>query len=83
MGRFQLVFRREGTPDSTEFRYCEGNGQPTLDGRLIVDGGVYLIHGVLWLVHRDDSGDFHLHREDRGTLPRFICTPVDEPEPDR
>jgi hypothetical protein len=78
MGRFQLVFRREGKLDSTEYRFNDGNGEPRINGRLIVDGEVYAIRGVEWIVHREDSGDFQLHREDGDHLQRFVCTLVAE-----
>jgi hypothetical protein len=81
MGRFQLVFRREGKPDSTEYRFNDHNGEPRINGRLIVDGEVYTMRGVEWLVQRED-GDFNLHRDDGDHLHRFICTLVVEPTSD-
>jgi hypothetical protein len=75
MGRFQLVFRREGKPDSSEYRFNDHNGEPRIDGRPIVDGEVYVIRGVEWLVQRED-GDFNLHRHGGDQRHRFICTLV-------
>jgi hypothetical protein len=82
MGRFQLVFRREGKPDRTEYRYNDGDGEPRINGRLIVHGELYTIYGVEWLIEREDPGDFVLHRDDDGHLHRFICTLVVEPTDD-
>ena len=79
MARFQLVFRRDGQDDRSEYRFNDTDGQPEIDGRPIVDGETYIIRGVEWLVHRENSGDFQLHRKDSGNLPRFICTLVVEP----
>jgi hypothetical protein len=79
VARFQLVFRREGKDDQSEYRFNDSDGRPEIDGRPIVDGETYVIRGVEWLVHREDSGDFQLHRNDSGNLPRFICTLVVEP----
>jgi hypothetical protein len=47
-----------------------------------VHGELYTIHGVEWLVEREDPGDFILHRDDGGLLHRFICTLVAEPTDD-
>jgi hypothetical protein len=67
MTRFQLVFRRKGHKDLSEYRFNDNDGEPEIDGRLIVDGETHSIRGVDWLVRRDDAGD--------GT-PRFVCTLV-------
>ena len=70
MTYFQLVFRRDGQRDDVEHRYNDDDGQPRIDGRLIVDGETYLIHGVEWLL-RSDNFD--------GSAPRFLCTLVAKP----
>ena len=79
MGRYQLVFRRAGKPDTIEVRFNDGNGEARINGHLVVDGEVYVIHGVEWFVHRED---FQLHRGASADLPRFICTLVVEPTSD-
>ena len=70
MTRFQLVFRREGQRDDVEHRYNDEDGEPHIDGRLIVDGETYVIHGVEWLIRSDNFN---------GSVPRFVCTLVVEP----
>ena len=69
MTRFQLVFRRNGEVTRSEFRASSFENEPHIEGRLVVDGETYPIHGVEWLVRREDTGD----------EPRFVCTPVVEP----
>jgi hypothetical protein len=69
--RFQLVFRRDGENDESQFRYNNGDGEPQIDGRLIVDGEVYVIRGVEWIVRRED-----LRAND--DIARFVCTLVAE-----
>jgi hypothetical protein len=70
MTRFQLVFRRDGESDQSEFRYNNDAGEPYIDGRLVVDGEVYPIRGVEWLLREDNAGD---------RMARFVCTVVVEP----
>jgi hypothetical protein len=54
MTRFQLVFRRTGSDDESEFRYKNDEGAPHIDGTIILDGDRYAIRGVEWLVRRED-----------------------------
>ena len=68
--RFQLVFRRDGQDDRSEYRYNNRVGEPEIDGRLAVDGGTYVIRGDEWLLRTDDAGD---------SMSRFVCTLVAEP----
>ena len=70
MTRFQLVFRRDGHPDQSEYRFNNSDGHPEIDGRLIVDGETYLIRDVEWLLRSDGAGD---------NMARFVCTLVVEP----
>ena len=42
MTRFQLTFRREGRADESEFRCNDADGEPHIDGKLIVDGETYV-----------------------------------------
>lgn len=74
MTRFQLVFR-DGNGDRSEFRYNNGDGEPHIDGKLIVEGETYLIRGVEWLLRREGV------REEFEDMPRFICTLVAESVP--
>jgi hypothetical protein len=69
MTRFQLVFREDGTNDRSEYRHNDEAGEPHIDGKLIVDGEVYIIRGVEWLVRKDSAGD---------SMARFLCTLVVE-----
>lgn len=71
MSRFQLVFRDNGV-DRVETRDNNVDGEPQLDGRLIVDGEVYVIKGVEWLLTADYIGD----------SKRFLCTLVAQPADD-
>jgi hypothetical protein len=66
--RFQLVFRENGV-DRVETRDNNVDGEPQIDGKLIVDGEVYVIKGVEWLLTADHIGDTR----------RFLCTLVAEP----
>ena len=68
MTRFQLVFRENGV-DRVETRDNNMDGEPEIDGKLLVDGQVYVIMGVEWLLTADDIGDTR----------RFLCTLVAEP----
>ena len=70
MTRFQLVFRQDGENDRSEYRYNDKAGEPHIDGNLIVDGEVYIIRDVEWLLRKDDAGD---------SMARFVCTLVVEP----
>jgi hypothetical protein len=72
MTRFQLVFR-DGISRRSEFRYNNGDGEPHIEGKLIVDGETYLIRGVEWLLRREGV------RGGLENMPRFICTLVAEP----
>jgi hypothetical protein len=73
--QFELVFRRDGNADDREYRFNNGDGEPHIDGKLIVDGETYVIRGLEWILRREDVvGD--------GNMPRFICTLVAEPAPD-
>jgi hypothetical protein len=65
MTRFQLVFRRDGEPDRSEYRYNDEDGEPHIDGRLIIDGATYVIRDLEWLLRTDDAGD---------GMRRFVCT---------
>lgn len=65
--RFQLVFRRDGHDDRSEYRHNNGAGEPEIDGRLVVDGETYVIRGAEWLLRRDEAGD---------SMSRFVCTKV-------
>jgi hypothetical protein len=67
MTRFQLVFRENGR-DRVETHDNNLDGEPQINGTLIVEGETYMIRGVEWLVTRDDIGD----------TKRFICTLVAE-----
>ena len=72
MTRFQLVFRGDdgGRSEWSEYRYNNDDGEPHIDGRLIVDGETYKIRGVEWLLREDSAGD---------SMARFVCTLVVEP----
>ena len=68
--RFQLVFRRDGQDDRSEYRLNNGEGEPEIDGRIAVDGDTFVIRGDEWLLRQDDAGD---------SMARFVCTLVAEP----
>jgi hypothetical protein len=70
MTRFQLVFREDGKNDRSEYRFNSQDGEPHIDGKLIVDGEAYLIRGVEWLLRADHAGD---------SMARFVCTLIVEP----
>ena len=70
MTRFELVFRRKGHKDLSEYRFNDNDDEPELGGRAIVDGETQVIRGVEWLLLRDDAGD---------NVARFICTLVAAP----
>ena len=70
MTRFQLVFRENGV-DRIETHDNNVAGEPVIDGKLIVDGEVYEIRGVEWLLTADHIGD-----------TRFLCTLVAQPVED-
>ena len=65
MTRFELVFRRKGHRDLSEYVVSGPDGEPEIDGQVIVDGETRVIRGVEWLLRRDDAGD---------NVPRFVCT---------
>ena len=67
--RFQLVFRRDGHDDRSEYRLNNGEGEPEIDGRLVVDGETYVIGGAEWLLRQDVAGD---------SMARFVCTQIVE-----
>lgn len=71
MTRFQLVFRENGV-DRIETHDNKVAGEPVIDGKLIVDGEVYVIRGVEWLLTADHIGD----------TKRFLCTLVAQPVED-
>jgi len=71
MTRFQLVFRENGV-DRIETHDNNVAGEPVIDGKLIVDGEVYVIRGVEWLLTADHIGD----------TKRFLCTLVAQPVED-
>jgi hypothetical protein len=63
-----LVFRdRDGA--RAEVWDNDDDGEPTLDGKLIVDRQTYVIRGAEWLVRSDDIGD---------ATRWFVCTRVPE-----
>jgi len=70
MTRFELVFRRKGHKDLSEYRFNDNDDEPELGGRAIVDGETQVIRGVEWLLRRDDAGD---------NVARFICPLVAAP----
>ena len=68
MPRFQLIFRH---PDGDRVElHDKTNGQPSIGGRLLVDGTVFEIRGMEWLATRAEQED---------GLTRFICTLVVKP----
>lgn len=67
--RFQIVFRRDGHDDRSEYRLNNGEGEPEIDGRPAVDGETYTIRGDQWILRQDDAGD---------SMARFVCTLVAE-----
>ena len=70
MPRFQMVFRdRVGPSPRSEVWDNNDQGEPHINGTLIVDGQTYVIRGTKWLVRSDDIGD---------ATRRFVCTPVPE-----
>ncbi len=69
MTRFQLVFRT-ADGDWSQIRESNVDGEPHVNGELIVDGRTYVIKGVEWLVRSDDIGD---------SMRRFVCTVVVDP----
>ena len=66
MSRFQLVFRRDGEKDRSEYHFNNEAGEPHIDGRLVVDGETYVMRGAEWLLREDSAGD---------RMRRFVCTP--------
>ena len=64
MTRFQLVFQNADGHSSGETNL---EGEPHINGELIVDGQTYAIQGVEWIVRSDDIGD---------SMRRFVCTLV-------
>jgi hypothetical protein len=64
MTRFQLVFRH-ADGDWSEIRESNLDGEPHINGELIVDGRTYAMKGVGWIVRTDDIGD---------SMRRFVCT---------
>jgi hypothetical protein len=71
MTRFQLVFRGDNGDKSewSEYWFSSEDGEPHIDGRLVVDDEAYVIHGVEWLLREDSAGD---------SMARFVCTLVVE-----
>ncbi len=72
MTRFQLVYRGDnrGRSEWSEYRFNNDDGEPHIDGQLVVDGEAYVLHGVEWLLREDSAGD---------SMARFVCTLVVEP----
>jgi hypothetical protein len=68
--RFQLIFRRDGEKDKSEYHFSNEAGEPHIDGRLVVDGETYFIRDVEWLLREDNAGD---------SMSRFLCTLAMEP----
>ena len=68
MTRFQLVFQQPDG-DRSELRDNNSDGEPHINGELIVDGETYVIKEVEWIVRREDIGE----------RPRFVCTLVGQP----
>lgn len=68
MTRFQLVFRRDGERDHSELWDNGVDGEPHIEGKLLVEGHVYRIRGLDWIVTAD--GDHH------DGVKRFVCTLV-------
>jgi hypothetical protein len=67
MVRFQLIFReRDG--ERTEVWNDNRGGEPTIHGKLIVDGETYVIRGKEWVIWRE--------RGRSQDIARFICTPI-------
>jgi hypothetical protein len=67
--RFQLVFREDGKPDRTEWHFKNGDGEPHINGDLIVDGEAYAIRGHSvdpparrWAPRRHDPVRLHPRR---------------------
>jgi len=71
MTRFQLVFRdRDG--DRPELWDNNHDGEPHINGKLIVDGDMYVIRGIEWIIRNDG----HDHADG---MKRFLCTLAVEP----
>ena len=68
MMRFQLVRGADG--DQSEYRFNNIDGEPHIDGRLVVDSEAYVIRDVEWLLRREDRN---------GGIPRLACTLVAAP----
>ena len=69
MTQFQLDFRYPDG-DWSQIRKCNTDGEPHINGQLIVDGHTYAIKDVEWLCSSDDIGD---------SMKRFLCTLVVDP----
>jgi hypothetical protein len=63
--QFWLVFR-DANGDRNEL-FDTNNGEPQVNGTLIVDGATIVVRGERWLATREDLED---------GLVRFVCTPV-------
>ena len=79
MARFQLVFRRAGQDDRSEYRFNDSDGHPEIDGRSIVDGETYVIRGSSGLSIAKTVAISNSIAKDSRNLPRFVCTLVVEP----
>ena len=66
---FQLVFRSGVDSEHVETHHSDLDGEPHIDGRLVVAGEVYTIRGIDWLLTADDFGD----------TKRFLCALVAGP----
>jgi hypothetical protein len=74
MTRFQLVFRENGKHDHSETRDDNQHDEPHINGKLILDGEMYTIRGVDWIVRRDGRNS--------DEVMRFICTLAVTPQDD-
>ncbi len=68
MTRFQLIFRREGRPDSRELWDNNHLDAPHIQGKILIDGQTYTIYGVDWILSQEPDGS--------DGLKRFVCTLV-------
>jgi hypothetical protein len=71
--RFQLIFRHKDG-DRRELWDNNHDGEPHIDGKLIIDGDTYTIHGIEWIVKTDSDG--------LDGIKRFVCTLAVSPHDD-
>jgi len=69
--RFRLVFRHEDG-DRSELWDSNSDGEPHIDGKLIIDGETYTIRSVDWIITKDGHG--------LDGTKRFVCTLAVVPE---